>query len=51
MITYVSTGDLPISDRYARKKFILADQFTLDGGVVWHFLSLNLDMKGGNFYH
>ena len=37
MITYLSTGDLPISDRSARKMWMLADQFTLDGGVLWHF--------------
>ena len=41
MITYLSTGDLPISDRSARTILMLADQFTLDGGVLWHFLFLN----------
>ena len=51
MITYLSTGDLPISDRSARNILMLADQFTLDGGVLWHFLPLNLDMARGNFYH
>ena len=51
MITYLSTGDLTISDRSARTILMLADQFTLDGGVFWHFLSLNLDMEEGNFYH
>ena len=35
MITYLSTDDLPISDRSARKSLMLADQFTLDGGVLW----------------
>ena len=51
MITYLSTGDLSISDRSARTILMLADQFTLDGGILWHFLSLNIDMAGGNFYH
>ena len=37
MITYLSTGDLSISDRSARTILMLADQFTLDGGVLWHF--------------
>ena len=49
MITYLCTGDLPISDSLARKILMLADQFTLDGGVLWHFLALNLDMTGENF--
>ena len=39
MITYLSTDDLPISDRSARKSLVLADQFTLDGGVLWHFVA------------
>ena len=51
MITYLSTDDLPISDRSARTILMLADQFTLDGGVLWHFLSLDLDMGGGDLYH
>ena len=52
LLTYLSTGDLPISYRSARNFLMLADQFTLDGGVHWHcFLSLNLDMARDNFYH
>ena len=27
---------------------MLADQFTLDDGVLWHVLSQNLDMGEGN---
>ena len=38
MITYLSTSDLPISDRSTRTILMLADQFTLDGGVLWHFV-------------
>ena len=34
MITYLRTGDLSISDRSAREILMLADQFTLDGGVI-----------------
>ena len=50
MITYPSTGDLPISDRSARKILILTDQFSLDDGILWHFfLSLNLNMARGAF--
>ena len=37
MITYLSTGDLPISDWSARTILMLADQFTLEVGVLWHF--------------
>ena len=36
MITYLSTGDLPISDTSARRILMLTDQFTLDGGVLLH---------------
>ena len=38
MITYLGTGDLPISDKSVRKSSMLADQFTLDGDVLWHFV-------------
>ena len=51
MITYLSIGDLPTSDRLARAILMLSDQFTLDDGVPLHFLSLNIDIGGGNFYH
>ena len=51
MITYLRTGDLPISDRSARTILMLADQVTRNGDVLWHFLPLNLDMAGENFYH
>ena len=37
IIAYVSTGDLRVSDRSARKVLLLTDQFTLDSGVHWHF--------------
>ena len=51
MITYLSTDDLLILDWSARQILMLTDQFTLDGEVLWHFLSLNRDMGEGNFYH
>ena len=37
MITYLSTSDLPISDRSARTILMLADHFTLYGGVLCFF--------------
>ena len=37
IITYLSTGDLPKSDKAARKILMIEDQFTLDDGVLWHF--------------
>ena len=49
MITYLSTDDLSISDRSARKILMLADQFKLDGGVLWHFVVPKHGRK--NFYH
>ena len=39
IITYLSTGDLPASDKAARKLLMLEDQFTLDDGVLWHFFA------------
>ena len=40
IITYLSMDDLPISDRSAGKMLMLADLFTPDGGVLWHFFVL-----------
>ena len=39
IITYLSTGDLPMSDKAARKILMIEDQFTLDDGVLWHFFA------------
>ena len=36
IITYLSTGDLPASDKAARKILMIEYQFTLDDGVLWH---------------
>ena len=36
---YLGTGDLPISDKSARKIVMIADQFALDDNVLWHFYS------------
>ena len=44
IITYLSTGDLPMSDKAARKILMIEDQFTLDDGVLWHLL-LNQDTQ------
>ena len=51
IITYLSTGDLPMSDKAARKILMIEDQFTLDDGVLWHFLLLNQDTRKEVFYH
>ena len=50
IITYVSTGDLPASAKAARKILMIEDQFTLDDGVLWHFLLLNQDIRKEVFY-
>ena len=34
IITYLSTGNLPASDKVARKILMIEDQFTLDDGVL-----------------
>ena len=34
IITYLSTGDLPMSDKAERKILMMEDQFTLDDGVL-----------------
>ena len=39
IITYLSTGDLPMSDKAARKILMIEDQFTLDDGVLSHFFA------------
>ena len=39
IITYLSPGDLPASDKAAWKILIIGDQFTLDEGVLWHFFA------------
>ena len=39
IITYLSTGDLPMSDKAARNILMIEDQFTLDDGVLWHFIA------------
>ena len=39
IITYLSTGDLPMSDKAARKILMIEDQFTLDDGVLGHFFA------------
>ena len=51
MITYLSTDDLPISDRSARKILMLTDQFTLDDGILWHFLVPKSRHGKRSFYH
>ena len=37
IISYLSTGDLPMTDKAARKILMIEDQFMLDDGVLWHF--------------
>ena len=37
--TYLSTGDLPASNKSARKILMIDDQLTLDDGVLWHFFA------------
>lgn len=37
IITHLSTGELIISDKSARKVVMVADRFTLDDGVLWYF--------------
>ena len=39
IITYLSTGDLPASDKAARKLLMIEDQLTLADGVLWHFFA------------
>ena len=39
IITYLSTGDLPMSDKAERKILMMEDQFTLHDGVLWHLFS------------
>ena len=39
IITYLSTGDLSMSDKAARKILMIEDQLTLDDGVHWHFFA------------
>ena len=39
MITYLSIGDLPRSDKAARKILLIEDQFTMNDGVLWHFFA------------
>ena len=39
IINYLGTGDLPISDKSARKIVMIADQFALDDNVHCHFYS------------
>ena len=50
IITYLSTGDLPASDKAARKILMIEDQFTLDDGVLWHFFAPK-DMRKEVYYH
>ena len=51
IITYLCTGDLPASDKAARKILMIEDQFTLDDGSYGIFLLLNQDMRREVFYH
>ena len=39
IITYLSTGDLLMSDKATRKILMMEDQITMDNGVLWHFVS------------
>ena len=39
IINYLFAGDLPISDKSARKIVMIADQFALVDNVLWHFYS------------
>ena len=41
LITFLSTGDLPKSDKASRKILIIQDQFTIDDGVLYHFFAPN----------
>ena len=49
--TYLSTGDLPVSDKAARKILMIEDQFTLDDGVLWHFFASKSRHAKEVFYH
>ena len=39
LISYLSTGDLPKSDRPSRKILLIQDKLTIDDGVLWHFFA------------
>ena len=51
IITYLSASDLPMSDKVARQILMMEDQFTLDDGVLWHFLLLHQDTRKEALYH
>ena len=36
LYTYLQTGDLPTCDKTARRVVMESDQFTLDGGILYH---------------
>ena len=39
IITCLSTGDLPVSDKSARQIVMIADQFTVEDDILWYFYS------------
>ena len=47
IITYLNTVDLSVSDKSARKIIMIADQFTVQDGILWHFYSSRSRYKKG----
>ena len=37
LVIYLSTGDLPVSDKSARKIVMIMYQLTVEGDILWHF--------------